>query len=109
MLQLALKAGARPRAVNWRNAGFSRHACRLRDIVVCTVIGFARGAMNAEAHTVRRIEVLLAEYEQNHNNPTNKVIHCFAVPVIAWAALAILWYLPTPSLFDLGPYLNWAT
>src|SRR5262249_25523687 len=38
-----------------------------------------------------------------------KVIHCFAVPVIAWAALAILWYLPTPSLFDLGPYLNWAT
>src|SRR5262249_34325904 len=78
-------------------------------IVVCTVIGFARGAMNAEAHTVRRIEVLLAEYEQNHNNPTNKVIHCFAVPVIAWAALAILWYLPTPSLFDLGPYLNWAT
>ena len=65
--------------------------------------------MNAEAHTVRRIEALLAEYEQNHNNPTNKVIHCFAVPVITWATLAILWYLPTPGLFDLGPYLNWAT
>src|SRR5262249_56028785 len=59
--------------------------------------------------SIRRIEVLLAEYEQNHNNPTNKAIHCFAVPVITWATLAMLWYLPTPSLFDREPYLNWAT
>jgi uncharacterized membrane protein YGL010W len=65
--------------------------------------------MSAETRSIRRIEVLLAEYEQNHNNPTNKAIHCFAVPVITWAALAMLWYLPTPSLFDREPYLNWAT
>src|SRR5262249_26539195 len=78
----------------------------------CSRVGHcvrARRAMKREAHIARRIEVLLAEYEQNHNNPTNKMIHFFAVPVIAWAALAILWYLPTPRLFDLGPYLNWAT
>jgi len=65
--------------------------------------------MSAETRGIRRIEVLLAEYEQNHNNPTNKAIHCFAVPVITWAALAMLWYLPTPTLFDREPYLNWAT
>jgi uncharacterized membrane protein YGL010W len=65
--------------------------------------------MNAEAHTIRRIDVLLAEYEQNHNNPTNKAIHCFVVPVTMWATFAILWYLPTPTLFDVGPYLNWTT
>jgi uncharacterized membrane protein YGL010W len=65
--------------------------------------------MDAEARSIRRMEVLLAEYEQNHNNPTNKAIHCFAVPIIAWAILAILWYLPTPTLFDRTPYLNWAT
>jgi uncharacterized membrane protein YGL010W len=65
--------------------------------------------MNAEARTIRRIEVLLAEYGQNHNNPTNKAIHCFAVPMITWATLAILWYLPTPTIFNDEPYLNWAT
>jgi len=65
--------------------------------------------MSAETRSIRRIEVLLAEYEQNHNNPTNQAIHCFAVPVITWAMLAMLWYLPTPALFEREPYLNWAT
>lgn len=65
--------------------------------------------MNAQARTIRRIEVLLAEYGQNHNNPTNKAIHCFAVPMITWATLAVAWYLPTPTLFNDEPYLNWAT
>ena len=65
--------------------------------------------MRAETRSIRRIEVLLAEYEQNHNNPTNKAIHYFAVPVITWAMLAMLWYLPTPALFEREPYLNWAT
>lgn len=65
--------------------------------------------MNAEARTIRRIEMLLAEYGQNHNNPTNKAIHYFAVPTITWATLAILWYLPIPTLFNDEPYLNWAT
>src|ERR1700757_4734283 len=69
----------------------------------------ARRSMSAQTRSIRRIEMLLAEYEQNHNNPTNKAIHCFAVPVITWAALAMLWYLPTPTLFDREPYLNWAT
>ncbi len=36
------------------------------------------------ARTRRRIDVLLAEYGESHQNPTNKAIHWIAVPVIAW-------------------------
>jgi uncharacterized membrane protein YGL010W len=57
----------------------------------------------------RRIDVLLAEYDESHQNPTNKSIHWIAVPVIAWSVIAILWVLPTPALFRATPYLNWAT
>src|SRR5215469_5345727 len=71
---------------------------RLGDPLLVSVSG--KTAMSTETRRIRRIEVLLAEYEQNHNNPTNKAIHCFAVPVITWAALAMLWYIPTPTLFD---------
>ncbi|HXW25400.1 MAG TPA: Mpo1-like protein [Xanthobacteraceae bacterium] len=65
--------------------------------------------MNVQVHAIRRVEALLAEYGRNHHNPTNKVIHGFAVPTITWATLAILWSVPTPALFDSTPYLNWAT
>src|SRR6266705_596709 len=65
--------------------------------------------MSAQAHTTRRIDMLLAEYDESHQNPTNKAIDSFAVPMIAWAVLAILWVLPTPGFFRGLPYLNWAT
>jgi uncharacterized membrane protein YGL010W len=65
--------------------------------------------MTVQRHTTRRIDVLLAEYGESHQNPTNKAIHWFAVPVIAWAVLAILWVVPTPGFFRGVPYLNWAT
>jgi uncharacterized membrane protein YGL010W len=65
--------------------------------------------MRVQAHTTRRIDLLLAEYDESHQNPTNKAIDWFAVPVIAWAVLAILWVLPTPGFFRGVPYLNWAT
>jgi uncharacterized membrane protein YGL010W len=65
--------------------------------------------MSTQVHTARRIDLLLAEYGESHSNPTNKLIHWFAVPAIAWSVLAILWYLPTPDSFERVPYLNWAT
>src|SRR5271167_1426644 len=65
--------------------------------------------MSTQVHTARRIDSLLAEYGESHGNPTNKLIHWFAVPSIAWSVLAILWYLPTPASFEHVPYLNWAT
>ena len=65
--------------------------------------------MKAQANATRRIDVLLAEYGESHQNPTNKAIHWVAVPVIAWSVIAILWALPTPGFFGDAPYLNWAT
>jgi uncharacterized membrane protein YGL010W len=65
--------------------------------------------MSVQAQATRRIDVLLAEYAESHQNPTNKAIHWFAVPVIAWSVLAILWVVPTPGFFRGMPYLNWAT
>ena len=65
--------------------------------------------MSISVERTRRIDVLLAEYGESHQNPTNKTIHWIAVPVIAWSVIAILWALPTPGFFPTHPYVNWAT
>src|SRR5262249_22807696 len=65
--------------------------------------------MSVQVARTRRIDLLLAEYGESHQNPTNKAIHWIAVPVIAWSVIAILWVLPMPALFHATPYLNWAT
>jgi uncharacterized membrane protein YGL010W len=65
--------------------------------------------MSVSVERPRRIDVLLAEYGESHQNPTNKTIHWIAVPVIAWSVIAILWVLPTPGFFPANPYVNWAT
>lgn len=49
---------------------------------------------------------LLSEYSESHQNRTNKLIHWFAVPSIYWSVFALIWSLPSPSLFP--PWLNWA-
>lgn len=65
--------------------------------------------MSVSVERTRRIDVLLAEYGESHQNPTNKTIHWIAVPVIAWSVIALLWALPIPAIFRATPYLNWAT
>src|SRR5580692_9030554 len=45
--------------------------------------------MSVHAHAPRRIDVLLAEYGESHQNPTNKAIHWFAVPVIYYLTLSV--------------------
>ena len=65
--------------------------------------------MSVSVERTRRIDVLLAEYGESHQNPTNKTIHWIAVPVIAWSVIALLWALPIPAMFRATPYLNWAT
>ena len=64
--------------------------------------------MSVSVARTRRIDVLLADYGESHQNPTNKSIHWVAVPVIAWSIIAILWALPTPRVFPTHPYVNWA-
>jgi uncharacterized membrane protein YGL010W len=68
-----------------------------------------RRTMSVQVERIRRIDVLLAEYGESHQNPTNKAIHWIAVPVIAWSVIAILWVLPTPRFFPAALYFNWAT
>jgi uncharacterized membrane protein YGL010W len=52
----------------------------------------------------RPIDNLLAEYGESHQNPTNKIVHWLAVPVIVWCVLALIWSIPFP--FNVS-YLNW--
>jgi uncharacterized membrane protein YGL010W len=57
----------------------------------------------------RKIDALLAEYGESHQNETNKAVHWICVPVIVWTVVALLWSIPSPAFFDGVPYLNWAT
>ena len=57
---------------------------------------------------MKSIEIWLDEYGQSHQNPINKFIHWCAVPVIYACVFALLWAIPTPSVFA-SPWLNWAT
>ncbi|GAA0782338.1 DUF962 domain-containing protein [Roseibium denhamense] len=57
----------------------------------------------------RRIDALLDEYGESHQNATNKFIHWICVPVIVWTVTALLWSLPVPAAFEAYPYLNWST
>ncbi len=57
----------------------------------------------------RKIDALLAEYGESHQNPTNKKVHWICVPVIFWTIAALLWSIPVPAVFTAVPYLNWLT
>ncbi len=57
----------------------------------------------------RKIDALLAEYGESHQNPTNKAVHWVCVPVIVWTVAALVWSLPVPEMFAAVPNLNWLT
>ncbi|MTH97031.1 DUF962 domain-containing protein [Roseibium sp. RKSG952] len=65
--------------------------------------------MSTKTTSERRIDGLLDEYGESHQNATNKLIHWVCVPVIVWTVTALLWSLPVPSAFASLPYLNWST
>jgi uncharacterized membrane protein YGL010W len=59
---------------------------------------------------MRKIESLLDEYGESHQNLFNKIIHWIAVPTIVWSVVALLWSIPFP--FETGIQsipVNWAT
>jgi uncharacterized membrane protein YGL010W len=49
----------------------------------------------------RRVDRLLAHYEESHSNPVNTRIHCVAVPLIMLSLLGLMWALhpAIPILF----------
>ncbi|MBT2132200.1 DUF962 domain-containing protein [Aliiroseovarius lamellibrachiae] len=56
-----------------------------------------------------RIEALLEEYGESHQNPTNKLVHWICVPVIFWTVMAFLYALPAPAILGQGAWLLIAT
>jgi uncharacterized membrane protein YGL010W len=45
---------------------------------------------------MRKIDNLLYQYGESHQNRTNKIIHWICVPVIFWSITALLWLVKLP-------------
>ena len=61
---------------------------------------------------MRKIDQLLAEYGESHQNATNKAIHWICVPLIFFSVVGLIASLPSGmvrSLLGDNPYANWAT
>ncbi|HEV2472309.1 MAG TPA: Mpo1-like protein [Chthonomonadales bacterium] len=54
-----------------------------------------------------RLDLLLTEYGESHQDRTNKLVHWLCVPLITWCAVALLWCLPEPRLAT-ALRINWA-
>src|ERR671912_1814100 len=60
---------------------------------------------------MRKIEQLLLEYGESHQNETNKAIHWVCVPLIFLSVLGLLASIPSgtvSSLLGESPYASWA-
>lgn len=59
---------------------------------------------------MRKIDQLLSEYGESHQNGTNKIIHWICVPLIFFSAVALIASIPSGFVQNLfGAYANWAT
>ena len=62
---------------------------------------------------MRRIDALLSEYGESHQNETNKAIHWICVPLIFFSVVGLIASIPSgivQSFMGEGnPYANWAT
>ncbi len=62
---------------------------------------------------MRKIDLLLKEYGESHQNETNKLIHWFCVPAIFFSIVGLIFSIPSGFLPDalpfLGSFANWAT
>src|SRR5690606_33048516 len=61
---------------------------------------------------MRRIDQLLSEYGESHQNQTNKNIHWICVPLIFFSIVGLLASIPSglvqSFLGEGNPYANWA-
>jgi uncharacterized membrane protein YGL010W len=62
---------------------------------------------------MRKIEKLIKEYGESHQNKTNKIVHWFCVPAIFFSIIALVWCIPLGPLYLFKindfKYINWAT
>ena len=48
-------------------------------------------------HGQRSMHDWLESYSQDHQHPTNRLLHWICVPLIVWSVLALLWTIPVPA------------
>lgn len=62
---------------------------------------------------MRKIDALLNEYGESHQNGLNKTIHWICVPLIFFSIVGLIWSIPAGILKStfpaMGNYANWAT
>lgn len=62
---------------------------------------------------MRKIDVLLSEYGESHQNATNKTIHWICVPLIFFSIVGLIASIPSgivqQAMGEGNPYANWAT
>lgn len=61
---------------------------------------------------MRRIDHLLLDYGDSHQNQTNKFIHWICVPLIFFSIVGLLWSIPNnfvEAILGDSPYANWAS
>ena len=62
---------------------------------------------------MRKIDQLLNEYGESHQNKTNKLIHWICVPAIFFSIVGLVWSIPLGPLSSVKiakhQYINWAT
>jgi len=62
---------------------------------------------------MRKIDALLSEYGESHQNSTNKTIHWICVPLIFFSIVGLVASIPSNMLQSFmgegNPYANWAT
>jgi uncharacterized membrane protein YGL010W len=62
---------------------------------------------------MRRIDQLLSEYGESHQNHTNKAIHWICVPLIFFSVVGLIASIPSEIVQKIlgegNPYANWAT
>jgi uncharacterized membrane protein YGL010W len=62
---------------------------------------------------MRKIDQLLSEYGESHQNATNKTIHWICVPLIFFSIVGLIASIPSgfvqSFLGEGNPYANWAT
>ena len=58
---------------------------------------------------MRTFNQWMDEYGVSHKNPTNQLVHKICVPLIMLSVIGFLWAIPVPDIFQMIPFLNWAT
>lgn len=58
---------------------------------------------------IKTVDEWFDAYGISHQNPINKLIHWFCVPLIYLVMLGLIWAIPTPEWMQSNAWLNWGS